>query len=86
MDRRLEEAADEIARGRRRTIDYSLAALAGLAGTAATAHWSVQLALSLAAAAAVELLLALGAAHARHDRIATLALDRAAYQLPEVRR
>ena len=86
MDRRLEEAAVAVARGRRRSIEYSLGALCGFAGAAAFVHWSAGIALSLAVAGALEILLALGAAQTRRDRIATLARDSAAYRLPEVRR
>jgi hypothetical protein len=85
-ERRLEQAAERLSNDRRRTIECGALAAATLAGAIAAAPFSTRLAIVFAGGAAIETLLAFAAVLSRRELIARLALDSAAYVLPEVRR
>lgn len=84
--RALEEAGDRLRHRRHRALEAGLltAATGALAGLAALV--SVPLAGALAVGAALEGAIALAAVAGRREQIARLALDPAAYVLPEVNR
>jgi hypothetical protein len=85
-DRRIEQAAEKLRNGRRRTIECAVLALATLAGAISAAPFTTRFAVIFGACAATEVLLALAALLSRRDLIGRLALEPAAYVLPEVRR
>lgn len=84
--RRIEHAADELERKRRRAAHAG--ALAGLALVlvAAAIPLAGRLAVALVAGAGAEALVVAAAIHGRRELIARLVLEREAYVLPEVRR
>jgi hypothetical protein len=83
-ERALEQAASELSGRRRRGLHAaSLAAGAALVAGAA-AFFSLPLATALGAGAVIEALIAVGAVNGRHELVARLALEPAAYALPEV--
>lgn len=84
-DRALEHAANKLRSARRRTVECATLALVTFAGAIAAAPFSTRFALVLGAGATGEALLSAVARMARRDQIAQLALEPAAYVLPEVR-
>ncbi len=84
-EREIERAAQELRQGRRRAIERSVLALVAGGCALAALGFSSRLALALGAGAAVEALLAAAASLGRRDTIGRLALQPAAYVLPEVR-
>jgi hypothetical protein len=83
--RAVDEAAAELRRKWRRTLEAAL--LAVLAGACSPVVWitSPALGIGLAAGAGSQALIALGLLVSRHGRIEELALDPTAYTIPEVR-
>jgi len=86
VDRWLEEAAVAVAQARRRAIEFAAVALGAAGAAIVAAPLEGPVAISLAAGAVFEALLALRAAQRRREWIALLAVDPGAYVLPEVRR
>jgi hypothetical protein len=84
--RAVDQAAGLIRRKRRRTVEAGLLAGLCLVSGAAALLVSLPLAAALGAGALVEAAIALGALNARRELIARLALDPAAYSVPEVER
>jgi hypothetical protein len=85
-ERDLERAAGDLAARRRRARDAAVLSVAAMTGAALAAILSGALATALAAGGAMEALICCTAWLGRRERIARLALDPAAYVLPEVAR
>jgi hypothetical protein len=83
-ERALEQAADDLGRRRRRAIHTGVLGVAAASAALATVWFSIPLAAALAAGAFLEALLAAAALDARRQLVARLALQPAAYALPEV--
>jgi hypothetical protein len=84
--RALEHAAADLRRRRRRAGEAALLAAATGVGAALASLLAEPLALPLLVGAVLEALLAVRALHSNRERVARLALDPAAYVLPEVQR
>jgi hypothetical protein len=83
-ERDLEHAADELGRRRKRALSAAVLGAVTGAGAILAFALSTPLALALAGGALVECIVALEATHGRRQLIARLALQPAAYALPEV--
>jgi hypothetical protein len=84
--RELEHAAAEVRQGTRRAGEAALLAVAAGAGSGLAWLLAQPLALPLLAGAVLEALLGACRLHTKRDRIARLALEPAAYVIPEVQR
>jgi len=83
-ERALEQAAHDLDRRRRGAIQAVMLGIAAASAALVTVWFSVPLAAALAAGAFLEVLLAAAALDARKQLVARLALQPAAYALPEV--
>jgi hypothetical protein len=83
-ERDLEHAADELRRRRRRGVSAAVLGAAAVAMALPALALSPSVAVALVAGGLFECVVALEAAHSRRQLIARLALQPAAYELPEV--